>query len=452
MSDRIVTNRFRTIVFALLCAIAPLARGANNLIVHEWGTFTSLQDENGNAIGGINTNDEPVPNFVHNIAPTLLLPINEPPLSSKSVATCHSDITMRLETPVIYFHPSEGFDSLFDVKVQFRGGWLTQYFPNAIAEAPGISQNNFGPLTPSTMGSLAWNNVSLVNSGEGPATNAAVWTTPRRVNAANIEIKDEREKFLFYRGVGHLDAPLRVVRSGPEFIITKDTSGPIDELWLADVRADGTGAFRPLHPLKNAAAFLITTPATFRPEDYSSGAMKMLKSALQTGLINAGLFQDEANALLDTWEVSYFKSAGLRLFFFVPRNWTDVSLPLTISSGGNCSCPGQRTTDRTAAKPGQIEITRVMVGRIELITPEQRGLLARIAAGSATAALNNFQSVGQNLSNNDPQNDPAYRVYLQLGRFRNALVLDEQKRNPTPVLDDFIQRFRLHGYEPWRGR
>ena len=93
-----------------------------------------------------------------------------------------------------------------------------------------------------------------------------------------------------------------------------------------------------------------------------------------------------------------------------------------------------------------------MVGRIELIIPEQRGLLARIAAGSATAALNNFQSVGQNLSNNDPQNDPAYRVYLQLGRFRNALVLDEQKRNPTPVLDDFIQRFRLHGYEPWRGR
>jgi len=61
-------------VIALLCAIAPLARGANNLIVHEWGTFTSLQDENGNAIGGINTNDEPVPNFVHNIAPTLLLP------------------------------------------------------------------------------------------------------------------------------------------------------------------------------------------------------------------------------------------------------------------------------------------------------------------------------------------------------------------------------------------
>jgi hypothetical protein len=30
------------------------------LVVHEWVTFTSLQDEQGNAIGGINTDDEPV--------------------------------------------------------------------------------------------------------------------------------------------------------------------------------------------------------------------------------------------------------------------------------------------------------------------------------------------------------------------------------------------------------
>jgi hypothetical protein len=33
--------------------------------VHEWGTFTALQDESGAAIGGINTDDEPVPPFVH---------------------------------------------------------------------------------------------------------------------------------------------------------------------------------------------------------------------------------------------------------------------------------------------------------------------------------------------------------------------------------------------------
>jgi hypothetical protein len=44
-----------------------------------------------------------------------------------------------------------------------------------------------------------------------------------------------------------------------------------------------------------------------------------------------GLFADEAQALLDTWEISYFKSAGLRVFFIVPRAWTDYYLPLKVS-------------------------------------------------------------------------------------------------------------------------
>ena len=93
-----------------------------------------------------------------------------------------------------------------------------------------------------------------------------------------------------------------------------------------------------------------------------------------------------------------------------------------------------------------------MVWRIELVTPGQRGLLARIGAGSATAALNSFPGVDQTASTNEPQNDPGYRDYLKLGRFRNALVLDEQKRNPSAILAEFIQRFRLPGYEPARGR
>src|ERR1700732_1534358 len=40
---------------------------AKKLVIHEWGTFTSLQDEDGKAVGGINTDDEPVPAFVHQL-------------------------------------------------------------------------------------------------------------------------------------------------------------------------------------------------------------------------------------------------------------------------------------------------------------------------------------------------------------------------------------------------
>ena len=36
-----------------------------------------------------------------------------------------------------------------------------------------------------------------------------------------------------------------------------------------------------------------------------------------------------------------------------------------------------------------------------------------------------------------------YRAYLQLGRFRNALLLDEAKHRPTEALTTFIHRYEL---------
>ena len=79
---------------------------------------------------------------------------------------------------------------------------------------------------------------------------------------------------------------------------------------------------------------------------------------MHEALVKDGLFADEADALLNTWEVSYFKSPGTRLFFLVPRAWTDHVLPLEISTPA--------------------DVTRVMVGRIELVTPKTRAALKRL--------------------------------------------------------------------------
>ena len=40
-----------------------------------------------------------------------------------------------------------------------------------------------------------------------------------------------------------------------------------------------------------------------------------------------------------------------------------------------------------------------------------------------------------------------YRAYLQLGRFRNALLLDEAKRRPAGALTTFIDRYELGALE-----
>ena len=63
-------------------------------------------------------------------------------------------------------------------------------------------------------------------------------------------------------------------------------------------------------------------------------------------LVADGLFDDEAQAMLNTWNRAYFEKHGLRVFFSVPRAWTDHRMPLALSVPA--------------------DITRVMVGRIEL--------------------------------------------------------------------------------------
>ena len=67
---------------------------------------------------------------------------------------------------------------------------------------------------------------------------------------------------------------------------------------------------------------------------------------MKVALMQAGLFNDEADAMLETWKESYFKNPGLRLFYMVPAEWTNYHLPLTISAPHT--------------------LTRVLVGRIDL--------------------------------------------------------------------------------------
>jgi hypothetical protein len=452
---------------AMQSALLAAEPTAPPLVVHEWGTFTSLQDEAGHAIGGINTDDEPVPRFVHRLADFLLLrPTEAPPIIFQGAPRCHPDVTMRLETPVLYFHPPEGQPELHDVSVtaSFRGGWLSEFYPEAVAVAPGLKTNSmvFGPLHSDTLSALSWNHLDLGGDWAGPATTQHVWTSPRAVRAAALRTTGgEAEKFLFYRGVAHIDAPISISQdSGASKLDLHDQIPPgilghapvkVGSLWLVDVAADGRLAFRVVPPITLAGTERIVAKVAsgFAPRDYSEANRPKLEVSLLDALVGEGLFEDEARALLSTWELSYFKSAGLRLFFMVPRAWTDFYLPLKVSVPA--------------------EVTRVMVGRIELVTPEQRrrlGEIARMATNDITAGAKqlctdllgrtgaapiDFAGVANGtkpLSSGGVSIPESYRLYLELGRFRNALILDEAARRPAPGLDGFISNYRLAAYQP----
>ena len=140
--------------------------------------------------------------------------------------------------------------------------------------------------------------------------------------------------------------------------------------------------------------------------------------------MSEGLFDEEATAMLQTWQKSYFAAGGLRLFYIVPRPWVEDRLPLTISQPA--------------------EITRVMMARTELISPEQRDLLKRLAAAPRSdpkwvqdldkdrPAVQTFLSGHSGFGDLGVAIPQDYQLYMDLGRFRNALVLHEAQPTATP--------------------
>ena len=92
-------------LLVLICSLRVAGAQVNtSLVVHEWGTFTSLQDESGQAIGGLNTDDEPVSEFVHTTLNMLVSPTQLP--SSFLGGSSGSDRFFRQRNP----QPASGCD------------------------------------------------------------------------------------------------------------------------------------------------------------------------------------------------------------------------------------------------------------------------------------------------------------------------------------------------------
>jgi hypothetical protein len=366
---------FRTALLAAAFAFSP-AVFAQDLVVHEWGTITTVHSADGKPAGHLNKIEESevLPKFVHQFEPetTRFDPLKK--LIKAPRIPGRPDITMRLETPVIYFHPPVGgFAKPFDVTVTFRGGVINEFYPDALAsvalDEARIADKTEAGIVPKqwtgdvlnnyVVGKLEWKGVMLHDTVVAPLTNDPVWLAPREVQASSVFVPDvgEGERYLFYRGVAHLDALLQTKASGssvkfsaPALLAWLDSPTlTIPKVWLADIRADGAIAFREGTPLtiqKAKPGLALGSLKRFARADYTADGVKPLRASLKKSLINHGLFADEAEAMLDTWKVSYFEKPGLRVFYIVPREWIDYFLPLEIS------VPAR--------------VNRVIVGRIDI--------------------------------------------------------------------------------------
>src|SRR5262245_47059127 len=113
--------------FALVPVAAPPAptqdTSPSQLVVHEWGTFTSFSGSNGVPVG-FEPNNNDLPSFVYHTVGYY---------QEKGGRLRYGGL-VSMETPVIYFYADRAMR--VGVKVDFPRGWITEWYPFA-AGSPG---------------------------------------------------------------------------------------------------------------------------------------------------------------------------------------------------------------------------------------------------------------------------------------------------------------------------
>lgn len=335
-------------------AVVPTLK-ANDLILHEWGTFTSVQGSDGSTQDGLQHEEEALPDFVYGREKLA----NHQKNSEGLPEPCNQ----KMETPVVYFYTAK--PQQVDLKVTFTNGIISQWFPAVASLAPEIGALKYiagGPPLALAGGSLTWKvqldpGLDMATAPQVPAD--SVWqpsrqtqATPLRFAGADTENTsvDQTERFLFYRGLGRFTLPVKVL-SYPkgDLRVHNDGAEALPFALLLKSTADGHGGVQVLGPI---AAHASANPLFIEANLPVAQAVAASKLALKGGLVATGLYDDEAQAMVDTWQKSWFASPGTRLLYILPPKWTEALLPMQVS-------------------PAPTQSVRTLVGRIEALSVQE---------------------------------------------------------------------------------
>jgi hypothetical protein len=341
------TSYFRPTVVAVTVAVSTAlgaARDFSNragLVVHEWGTFTSIAGVNGAAV-----------DWQPQSGPTELpCFVQRDRLNVKQSFRAR----VRMETPVLYFYAPANVS--VDVSVRFRRGFITEWFPPA---AVGVHR----PAGADFEGTIAWTGVSVSPglSADFPRERAAShYYTARRTDASPLQSGQDRERFLFYRGVGHFDPPISAtIGSDGTTVVMSSRDQIVGDVILFENRG-GAMAYAVRHGDGRGLTFEAPSIVS---ESSAPGA------ELVRMLTANGLYEKEARAMVETWSDSWFEE-GTRLFYAVSPSFIDAVLPLKID-------------------PAPADVARVFVGRLELMSPFVHTTIRHALASGDRATLEKY--------------------------------------------------------------
>ncbi|HET6249275.1 MAG TPA: hypothetical protein VFE47_16385 [Tepidisphaeraceae bacterium] len=246
---------------------------------------------------------------------------------------------------------------------------------------------------------LDWGRVSIVPNPTAeqtkeipPVVGVTHYGYARDTDSALAQVTDadgkqHTEKFLFYRGLGNFSLPVTLTAQGHDrFELHNTSSSPIPTAFLIQIDGKDPSSAR-LAKFEHVTANL---PMTLPPGKVSQNH---LATMLRESLVASGLYEKEASAMVKTWKDTWLAEPGTRLLYIVPRPVVDSMLPLQIT-------------------PTPADTARVLVGRIDILTPENESRLqAMVAAASLTTDL--------------PADDA--RFLTELGRFYDPAIERAEK-------------------------
>ena len=389
------------------------------LIVHEWGTFTSFSGSDGVKLEFRPLIDNDLPAFVKTIRPSF----------SRMLSKGSIRAIQRMETPVTYFYTPVERD--ITAKVEFPEGLLTEYFPPVRDKQP---QQQLAPsLTldgdslasvPLKDGILDWGQIHLIPPQSlrahvedeelsrrigrqveqvmvEPARGFPHYFAARNTDSAIVQMRtgtapnvvDYFEKFLFYRGVGNFDLPLTLSETEEgTFQLINAGDDEIRSVFLVTVQKEQVRFHR-----YDASAPHSTM--TLNPSSLSGG-IESLADAMTSALVDEGLYRKEARAMIACWRSSWFGEEGTRLLYMVPTSMTEILLPLQIS-------------------PEPDEVVRVLVGRMEIMPQSEEQRILELVRASAAMRPENPTGKGEFRS-------PSQKELLAMGRLAEPALVRVQ--------------------------
>ncbi|MEO6189640.1 MAG: T9SS type A sorting domain-containing protein [Saprospiraceae bacterium] len=390
--------------------------------VHEWGTFTTVQNSTGTRLAGLK--GEKLPDFVYDMKL----------YSANGIEIKNSEIQM--ETPVLYFYADKQLD--VKINVQFKNGIINQWFPNRMT-GQNVTSNLVVDLSLPSKGYNEWDITVLDKKArpkliEDPNIVTQEYTTPRNTSSNYIQGQNsEFEKFIFYRGLANFETPFKVeFNQKNNLVIENKFASPLSYVLVYDNSPNRQPTIWWSGAIKSGEKKVIADPA----KDSEFSEVNTEINRFRDQLVEGGLFRDEADAMLNTWFEAYFVNVtdveGLRVFWITPSSFVDEILPLTIS-------------------PSPLRSKRVFVGRSELLKKSFEDELSTLSLDEIKSKYKDHRYLDVFLNGKNKGFPKQWTAFNE--NVINSIV-DNKKSNlsiklmPNPITESFILQFRLDNSSP----